>query len=454
MMSTMSQPSTETLRSVIERALEENNYGFLKEAFLKAHPEDIAECINRFDLENATKLLTQIQGALYFEVFEHIDLNMQVKLIGKLNRKQTIKILEELSVDDRVDLLDRLPEKSVATLLPLMAQAEREETKRLLQYDENSAGAIMTTEYATLPINYTASEALQHLQKVAPDSETIYYLYIVDKARVLKGIISLRELILAYPYEKIEDIMSTDFVSVFVDLDKEDVAQVLAKYDLVAIPVIDHERKMVGIVTIDDALDVVVEEQTEDVHRMGALEPIETPYLKTAFWKLAQNRGLWLLILFFGVSFTGAALKYYHATLEAAIALVYFVPLIVSSGGNTGSQSVTLITRALAVGQVSSKDLMPVMYREIAMGAVLGVFLGTIGFTCAYFLGTQMAVCWSVAIALFGVVVSGSLIGGILPILLEKMGLDPAIMSSPLVASLVDVIGVVIYFNVAKIFLA
>lgn len=449
----MSQPSTDTLIAVVETAIKENNFGFLKGTFANARPEDIAEAINSVDLEEATKILNQISGHLYFEVFEHIDLDTQVQLVSQLNRKQTIKILEELSPDDRVDLLDRLPDKTVDTLLPLMAHAEREDAKKLLQYAEDTAGTIMTTDYATLPINYTASEALQYLQKIAPNSETIYYLYIINDKRVLKGIISLKDLVLAYPYERIQDIMNTDFIAVLVDQDKEEVAQTLAKYDLMAIPVVDTDTKMVGIVTIDDALDVVVEEQTEDVHRMGALEPVETPYLKAAFWRLAQNRGLWLLILFFGVSFTGAALKYFHHTLEAAIALVYFVPLIVSSGGNTGSQSVTLITRALAVGDVQSKDLMAVVIRETSMGAVLGLFLGTIGFMCAYYLGTSMAVCWSVSIALFGVVLSGSLIGGILPILLEKMGLDPAIMSSPLVASIVDVIGVLIYFNVAQFFL-
>ncbi|MEZ4819255.1 MAG: magnesium transporter [Bdellovibrionota bacterium] len=410
----MPQPSTETLIAVLETAMKEDNYGFLKETFAGSRPEDIAEAISAVGIHDAIKALNQISGRLYFQVFEHINLDMQVQLVSRLNRKQTIKILEELSPDDRVDILDRLPEKTVDTLLPLMAQAEREDAKRLLQYGDDTAGTIMTTEYATLPINYTASEALQYLQKIAPNSETIYYLYIIDKQRVLKGILSLKDLVLAYPYEHIQDIMNTDFIAVYVDIDKEDVAQTFVKYDLMAIPVINREEKMVGIVTVDDAMDVVVEEQTEDVHRMGALEPVETPYLKTAFWKLAQNRGLWLMILFFGVSFTGAALKHFHATLEAAIALVYFVPLIVSSGGNTGSQSVTLITRALAVGEVQSKDLIAVILREGLMGMVLGIFLGSIGLMCAFFLQTPAPVCWSVGIALFSVVLAGSLIGGVL----------------------------------------
>lgn len=450
----MKQQTSEKLLIEIEKALAEKNLDFLKNALAQAHPQDIAECINHASAEDAVVLLNQLSGPRYFEVFEYINLETQVQLIGQLNRKQTIKILEELSSDDRVDLLDRLPPKTVETLLPLMAQAEREETKKLLQYGEDTAGSIMTTEYATLPIHDTASEALQHLQKIAPQSETIYYIYIVDQSRVLKGIISLKDLVLAYPYQRIEDIMNRDFISAFVDEDQEVVARRLAKYDLMAIPVIDHDHKLVGIVTVDDAMDVIKEEQTEDVHRLGALEPIETPYLKTKFWDLAKNRILWLLILFFGVSFTGTALKHFSQTIQSAVALVFFVPMIVSSGGNSGSQSVTLITRALAVGDVKAKDLFPVVLREISMGAVLGLCLGVMGFLYAFVLGTNFSVSLAVGLALFGVVLCGSSIGGILPIILKKLNLDPAIMSSPLVASIVDVIGVLIYFNVARVLLS
>jgi magnesium transporter len=446
----MSLPSQQTLTALIESAVQEQDFAYLKKALGSAHPEDIAETLNQLPLEQAQQVLTHVQGRKYFDVFGHIDLNTQVQLIQGFQRKHTLKILEELSADDRVDLLEELPEHTQAALLPLMAQTEREQTKRLLEYGDDTAGAIMTTEYATLPMSYTASEALQHLPRIAPNSETIYYLYVVDKENKLEGILSLKKLVLAFPYQRVEELMNRDFVSAYVDEDQEAVANQLGKYDLLAIPIVDRKRRIVGIVTYDDAMDVVVEEQTEDIHRLGALEPVETPYLKTNFWKLAQNRGLWLMVLFFGVSFTGAALKHYHETFEAALALVYFVPLIVSSGGNTGSQSVTLITRALAVGDLDSRKLKQVMIRELMMGIVLGLFLGTVGVACASLLGTAPAVTFSVGIALLGVVVAGSLIGGILPILLDKMGLDPAIMSSPLVASIVDVIGVVIYFKVAQ----
>jgi len=449
----MARLSSHSLSILIETSIKEKSFTVLKNTLQASRPEDIAEAMDGFPAEIIIESLTHISGKKYFEVFEHIDLDMQVKLTHHLNRKQTIKILEELSPDDRVDLLDRLPDKTVDMLLPLMAQAERDEAKRLLQYEEDTAGAIMTTEYAALPISYTSSEALQHLQKIAPHSETIYYLYITDENKILRGRLSLKELILAYPYERIQDIMKTDVISVDSGTDKEDVAKQLAKYDLVAIPVVDTENKLVGIVTIDDAMDVVVEEQTEDIHRMGGIDPIEIPYLKVSFWSLARNRGLWLFILFFSVLITVGVLKHFHQTLEAAVALAYFIPLIISSGGNTGSQSVTLITRALAVGDVQRKDFKKVVIRETLMGCVLGILLGGVGFLCALIMGTSQAIYLSVSIAMFGVVLSGSLIGGMLPIILEKMGLDPAIMSSPLVASVVDVIGVLIYFNVAKIFL-
>ncbi|MEZ4703705.1 MAG: magnesium transporter [Bdellovibrionota bacterium] len=443
------QEHTVSLIDSIKPYLEGYHPNELREILQGQHPEDIAEMMDRLNAEHHASIFHALPHPLNFQTFENLEIETQVSTLKKLNWRETVKILEELSSDDRVDLINKLPDQTVESLLPLMAQAERDEVRKLLQYGENTAGAIMTTEYASIPSNFSVSEALLHLRKIAPNSETILYLYVVDHERKLIGTLSLKDLVLSKPYQIVSEIMTKEIVTIDVQMDQEEVVKEFAKFDLFALPVVDEQKKLVGIITHDDILDVAVEEQTEDVHRMGALEPVEAPYLKANFFKLAQNRGLWLLVLFFGVSFTGTALRHFQSTMENALSLVYFLPLIVSTGGNSGSQSVTLITRALAVGDVTMKDFLQVFWRESAIGVMLGVFLGVVGWIFAYFWGSPFLVCFSVGVALIGVVISGCLIGAVLPMLLKKLGLDPAIMSSPLVASMVDVIGIVIYFSVA-----
>ncbi|MCB0326107.1 MAG: magnesium transporter [Bdellovibrionales bacterium] len=452
-MSITDEISTSSLLERIKPFLEGYHPVEIKDILENEHPENIAELMNRLNSAQNAEIFHALPHPLNFQVFECLEIEAQVSMLKKLNWRETVKLLEELSSDDRVDLIHKLPEQTVESLLPLMAQAEREEVRKLLQYGENTAGAIMTTEYAAIPSNFSVSESLLHLRKIAPNSETILYLYVVDHERKLIGTLSLKDLVLSKPYEIISDIMTKDIVTVDVLIDQEEVVKQFAKFDLFALPVVDSDHKLVGIITHDDILDVAVEEQTEDVHRLGALEPVEAPYLKAKFFQLAKNRGLWLLFLFFGVSFTGTALRHFEATMEHAMSLVYFLPLIVSTGGNSGSQSVTLITRALAVGDVTMKDFFRVAWRESAIGISLGLFLGIIGWVFAYFWGTPFMVCSAVGIALLGVVIAGCMIGAILPMLLKSIGLDPAIMSSPLVASIVDVIGIVIYFNVASLLL-
>ncbi|MCB0309118.1 MAG: magnesium transporter [Bdellovibrionales bacterium] len=430
-------------------AIERGDLQSLRAVFEDLHPSDVAELVHNLSSERVAAVIRLLRFPKGIDVFEQLDLQMQADVLKHLGRIETVNILEELSPDDRVDLLQKLPDQTIESLLPLMAQAERDEVKKLIRYGENTAGALMTTEYAHLPAHIDVSEALDLLRKGAPDTETIYYIYITDSERRLIGALSLRELVLARPTEKIENIMSKDPISVPVDMDQEEVVQKFGKYDFIAIPVVDRDQRLVGIVTHDDAFDVAVEEQTEDVQQLGAVVPLDEPYFQASFWKLAQKRGLWLMLLFVGEFFTGTALRHYHETLENAFTLIYFVPLIVSSGGNAGSQSVTLITRALAVGDVKMRDFIRVLRREAGMGIVLGVFLGVIGFVRAMMWDSGYNISLSIGVALVGVVLTGSLVGSLLPIIFKKMGFDPAIMSSPFVASLLDGIGIVIYFNVA-----
>lgn len=435
----------------VTEAIEKGDLESLRTVFEDLHPSDIAELVIQLTPERITSIVRMLRFPKGIDVFEQLDLQTQANVLKHLGRTETIKILEELSPDDRVDLLKKLPQQTVDSLLPFMAQAERDDVRNLLPHGENTAGALMTTEYAHIPSHISVSEALALLRTIAPDTETIYYVYVTDPDRKLLGTISLRDLVLAKPNQKIEDIMAQEIISVSVDADQEEVANMFAKYDFLALPVVDQEIRLVGIITYDDALDVVVEEQTEDVHRLGAVEPLEEPYFQARFWSLAKKRGLWLLLLFVGQFFTFSALQYYRTALEQALVLMLFVPLIISSGGNSGSQSVTLITRGLAVGDVRLRDFLRVLLREGGMGILLGFFLCCIGILWARFIwNSDWSICFSVGLSLIGVVAVGSLIGALLPLFFKKLGFDPAIMSSPFVASVVDVIGIVIYFSVAQ----
>ena len=277
----------------------------------------------------------------------------------------------------------------------------------------------------------------------------MYAIYAVDEGGHLRGVLSLRELLAAPEGSRVGDVAWTDVATVSSSADRAEVARVTSKYDLVAVPVVDSERRLLGVVTVDDVIDAIQEEQTEDVQRLGAVQPLEEPYFQAGFWTVARKRAGWLVLLFVEEMFTGTALRHYSAVLEGAIALVFFVPLIVSSGGNSGSQSASLITRALAVGDVRLRDSMRVFLREVGQGLALGAFLGMIGFGRALMWGNGTDVAFVVALTLTAVVLTGTIVGAMLPLLFTRLGFDPAIASSPFVASFVDVAGIIIYFNIA-----
>jgi magnesium transporter len=278
----------------------------------------------------------------------------------------------------------------------------------------------------------------------------MHAVYTIDARGRLRGVLSLRELLAAPEGARISDTAWTDVVRVAPSADREEVARLTSKYDVVAVPVVDEEGKILGVVTVDDVIDAMVEEQTEDVQKLGAVQPLEEPYFQASFWTIARKRGGWLILLFVEEMFTGTALRHFSSVLEGAIALVFFVPLIVSSGGNSGSQSATLITRALAVGDVELRDSIKVLLREVGQGLALGAFLGAIGFVRALMWGNGPDVATVVAFTLLAVVLTGTVVGAMLPLLFTRLGFDPAIASSPFVASFVDVAGIIIYFNVAR----
>src|SRR5262245_33604914 len=361
--------------------LEENNEAAMAEFCDALHPATVGEALaDGFTVEEVWRILghTSIQNQA--AIFEYFPLERQVELVEGTGRQHMARLIEEMSPDDRADLLRRLPRPVADSLLRLVDEADRRDIATLVRYAENTAGALMTTDYAWLPENITAGEALERLRLQAPDKETIYYVYVLDEHRHLLGVLSLRDLILARRDAPVREVMETDVVRVRVADDREKVAQEIARYDLLAIPVVDDEGRLVGIVTYDDVMDVVEEEATEDIHRMGAVGPMAENYLQANFFTVWRTRAFWLACLFVAELFTFTALAHFEDAIAQVVVLSLFVPLCISTGGNSGSQAATLITRAMALGQVTGQQWARVLRHEVAMGLVLGLTLGVIGF--------------------------------------------------------------------------
>jgi magnesium transporter len=364
--------------------------------------------------------------------------------------------MARMTPDDRADALEDLEEERADEILAEISTEARGETERLLAYEPDTAGGLMTTEFISVLEDMSVDAALESVRASARAGrkEAMYAIYAVDASGGLRGVFSLRELLAAPPGTRVADIAWEDIVSVPVTADREEVARVTSKYDLVAVPVVDPHGRLLGVVTVDDVIDAMVEEQTEDVQRLGAVEPLEAPYFQTGFWRITRKRAGWLVLLFFAELLTATAMAQYEATLASALALVFFVPLIISSGGNSGSQSATLITRALAVGDVELRDAFRVIMREGLQGVALGAFLGLLGLVRVTIGGEPTSMALVVGVTLLAVVVTGTLVGAALPLVFTRFGFDPAIASSPFVASFVDVAGIVIYFSVATWLLA
>jgi magnesium transporter len=347
-------------------------------------PATVAESLtDSIPVEDVWRFLRSTNIQHQAEIFAYFPMEWQLKMVAGTGREQMAHLIEEMSHDDRADLMRRLDPTVQESLLRLIDEADRRDIARLIQFPENTAGSIMTTDYAWLPGNITVEEALERLRLQAPDRETIYYVYVVDDQRRLQGVVSLRELIMAPRRRLLSEMMETHVVSVRDTEEKGKVAQDFREYDLIAMPVVDSAGKLVGIITSDDVIDVVVSEATEDVQRMGAVTPLEADYLQTRFLTLWRNRAMWLSVLFLAELFTFSALSYFEDAIAEVVVLSLFVPLCISTGGNSGSQAATLITRSMALGQISMSDWWRVLRHEISMGIVLGVTLGVIGFARA-----------------------------------------------------------------------
>ncbi len=430
--------------------LSENDNAGVKEFCEALYPAVTAEILAELESEKVWRVLSCCEAQKQAEIFQFLPLPQQIEIVGVIERGPLSKLIEEMAPDDRVDLLTRMDDEHVEELLPLIAQAERSDIRKLLSYPEDSAGAIMTTEYASLPENITVAQALERLRQQAPDSEIISYIYVVDEGRRLQGIVSLRELIFARPARPLSEITNRDVISVRVDDDQEFVAQQMARFDFVAIPVVDHQNQLVGIVTHDDAIDIMQEEATEDTHRLAAVEPLEDSYLATPLKTVIQKRVGWLIFLLVPSFLAAKVLEHFEGVSDKFEWLVLFIPLILASGGNAGSQSATLIIRAMALeSNIQRDELRALLRKELQLGLLLGGMLSVISFLVSWMFTSQLMQATVVGLAVFLVVLMGISAGGMLPMGFRKLGMDPALMSNPFITALVDILGLIIYFQVA-----
>ncbi len=433
----------------IREILEQDNYREkIRELFSDMHPYDIFSSIEDLPIEDIAKIIAALKEK-GIEVFEYFSDEDKKEIFYCFSRSKMVELLEDMSSDERADFVKRLPEEIVDDILPLVAQAERNDIKKLLKYKEGTAGAIMTTEYANVPPDMTVEEAMDYLRKIAPNRETIYYIYVTDKNRKLIGFVSLREIIVAKKGAKISEIMHKDVISIKASEPASEAAKKISDYDFLALPVVDGNDALVGIVTVDDVLDVVVEEDTEDMLSYGATGVVHK-YLEEPVLGIAKKRIMWLLILVFVQFISGAILQAHSAQLQAMIALAFFIPVLSGTGGNAGSQSSTTIIRGLATSDIGEEDMFKVFQKELSTGVLVGSFLGAIGFFRAYVMEKNMFLAITVFLSMIATVTIATISGAVLPILFKKMKLDPALMSGPFIASIVDIVSIFIYLEIAR----
>lgn len=439
----------------LREMLETNDESGLQEFCTALHPARTAEFMEGLDQIEAWRVLQYADEPLRAEIFSYFDLDRQRAMLEVEDESEVAELVASIPADDAVDLLSDLESERVETLLSLVPTGDRRDIRRLQTFAEGTAGSIMTTEAARLDEQLTVREALEQLSRQSEELETIYYIYVVDETNHLRGVLSTRMLVSAYskPETTVGQLMDTDILTVNAEDDQQEVAQIVAKYDLLAIPVVDEQRHMLGIITHDDVIDVLFEEATEDAQRIAAVEPLEESYVRTPIFTLAWKRGLWLGILFFCALLTAFALRYYEADFQRFAWLVLFIPLVIGSGGNSGAQSATLIITAMATGDVRTENWMKIVTRELATGCLLGLYLAALSLPPAMLLAPTMGAATVLPITIVLVVLCGTFSGSILPLLFQRLGWDPALMSNPFVAGINDILGIVIYVGIARLVL-
>ncbi len=427
---------------------------------LELHPEDLADIVSELSPDEAGAFLTRLPASEAAPIFERLDEQEQTELAVQMPTESVARIASEMEPDDRADLFSLLPPalgNQVFESLERVDAEAAEEVREIEQYPDTAAGHLMTTKYVQVRPHSTVGDALDAVKAFVrenPDSP-VYNVYVMNATDNLSALISLRELIAAERSENLDDAARTNIITVPPLMDQEEVARQMAKYDLAVVPVVDDKGVLHGVITIDDIIDVLTQEGTEDVQRIGAIEPLDLPYFQTSFFTFIKKRAGWLVILFFGEFFTQTALRHYEHVMEAVASALLYVPLLISAGGNSGSQSSTLVIRGLAVGDIKMRDWWRILLRELAMGITLGLIIAVIAIGRVLMYPDQSSLfAATVGITVFFIIIAGCTVGSMLPLVLKSFGLDPATSSTPFIASLVDTIGVIIYATTAKIIMA
>jgi len=430
--------------------IEQGKYADIRKELIEMNVVDIAQLFEEIDRQKLLVIFRILPKDIASDVFAYIPNELQKYIVESISDKEIKSIIDELFLDDTIAFLEEMPSNIVKKVLKNTDEETRKLINQFLNYPENSAGSIMTIEFVDLKKEMTVKEALQHIKETGVDKETIDNCYVIDNNRILEGVISIRKLILSEDSALIKDLMQKDAVYINTHDDQEKMASLFKKYDLLSMPVVDNERRLVGIVTIDDVIDVIEQANTEDIQKMAAMQPSEEKYLKTNALVLAKHRIIWLLILMISATFTGKIIRKFDDVLQTVVVLASFIPMIMDTGGNSGSQSSALVIRGLALGEIRLKDAFRVLWKEIQVGCLVGLTLSTVNFLRIYFLEkTDFMVSLTVSITLLLTVILAKIVGGILPILAKKCKLDPAIMAGPLITTVVDAVALTIYFSTA-----
>ncbi len=438
------------MNDLFKELIESKKYLQARNELVEMNIVDIAQILEELDREKLLIIFRILPKEIAAGVFSHISIELQQYIIESITDKETTSIVEKLYLDDAVDFLEEMPSNVVKKVLKNTDEETRKLINQFLNYPEDSAGSIMTIEFVDLKKHMTVGDALAHIKKTGVDKETINNCFVIDEVRKLEGVVSIRKLILSEPDEIIDDIMNTDILFANTLDDQEKIAMLFKKYDLTTLPIVDNENRLVGIVTIDDIVDIIDEENTEDLHKMAAIQPLEDEYLKTNAFILAKHRIAWLLVLMVSATFTGALIKRYENVLQTVVILAASIPMLMDTGGNSGSQSSTLIIRGMALGEISTSDAIKVLIKETKVGIIAGFALATVNFLrMIYFENLESLIAFTISLTLFFTVIIAKLVGGLLPIAAKKVRLDPAIMAGPLITTVVDVLALAIYFGLA-----
>jgi magnesium transporter len=450
----------EETKELLRTLIEEKKWGLLREELLELNPVDIADFLEELDRQNALPVFRLLSKETAADVFSYMEPEVQEALIGVLTDRELQSVVQELYMDDVADIIDEMPANIVKRVLKVSAAGDRNVINQLLKYPEDSAGSVLTTEFVALKAHMTVEEALQYIRRFGPDKETIYTCYVTDAKRRLLGVISVKDLLLADADKTMEDLMHTNVISAVTTEDQETVAGLFAKYDLIALPVVDKEKRLVGIITVDDVVDIMQRETTEDIEKMAAILPTERSYFRTGVWETFSKRIPWLLLLMISATVTGLIITKFENALSSMVALVAYMPMLMDTGGNCGSQASVTIIRSLALGDVEFKDIFRVIWKEVRVSLVCGGVLALANFVKILVLdnlvlgsGVSIGVAAVICVTILITVVIAKLVGCTLPLLAKKIGFDPAVMASPFITTIVDALSLMVYFGIATSFL-